>query len=72
MSTKVISIIFILFFLTSILGSGFLLHSLINSSNDGIHRTITLNDIQYTISMVALCLYIVLHIPCIYLFFFKI
>ncbi len=71
MSVKTVSIMFILFYLTSILGSGFLMHSLINSINVGDQRTITLNNTQYIISMTALSLYIALHIPCIYLFFFK-
>ena len=71
MSTKVMSMIFFVFFLTSMLGSGFLMNSLITSNNFGDQRTITLNDTQYIFSMTALSLFIALHIPCIYLFFFK-
>ena len=71
---RIITILFILFFITSMLGSGFLMNALINSNTGQTGSTgdyiIKLNNIQYIISITSLSIYIFLHLPVLYFFLF--
>ena len=62
------SMIFGLYILISIIGGGFILRALFDSSDDGNKRTITLSDIQITMSKTALILYMIMSAPVIFFY----
>lgn len=62
------SMIFGLYILISVIGGGFILTALFDSKDDGNKRTITLSDIQITMSKAALIFYMIMSAPVIFFY----
>ena len=56
---KIITILFVCYFLTSIVGGGLLTQALFNTTDDGEKRCINMSDIAITITRIFLILYMI-------------
>jgi hypothetical protein len=63
------SMLFGIYILVSVIGGGFIVKALFDSSDDGNKRTISLSEFQLTMSKAALILYMIMSAPIIFFYF---
>ena len=66
---QLLTVMFTVYFLVSIIGAGLITNAVFNSTDDGNKRTISLSDTEITYSKIFLILYMISTLPMLILFF---